>query len=163
MATGRVSDTPAAPLFVISVAAELAGMHPQTLRQYDRLGLVTPSRTQGRGRRYSADDVQALREIQRLSQEEGINLAGIREILRLRRELREAERAAQHARREAELIAEETDARRSHRIFAAGPAGDVVLVRHGTRLRERGAQPAVAAGELTAYPARSSALVLWRR
>ena len=59
--------------FVISVAAELAGMHPQTLRQYDRLGLVIPARTKGRGRRYTKRDVQRLRDVQRMSQEEGIN------------------------------------------------------------------------------------------
>ena len=57
-----------AAVYVISVAADLAGMHPQTLRQYDRLGLVTPERTAGRGRRYSADDVAKLRLIQSLSQ-----------------------------------------------------------------------------------------------
>ena len=72
-------------LYVISVAAELAGMHPQTLRQYDRIGLVIPRRTKGRGRRYSAEDIAELREIQRLSQEEGINLAGIKRVLELQR------------------------------------------------------------------------------
>ena len=71
------------PVFVISVAAQLAGMHPQTLRQYDRLGLVSPGRAAGRGRRYSARDVAQLREIQRLSQEEGVNLAGVKRILEL--------------------------------------------------------------------------------
>jgi len=71
------------PVFVISVAAELAGMHPQTLRQYDRLGLVTPGRTGGGGRRYSARDVALLREVQRLSQEQGVNLAGIKRIIEL--------------------------------------------------------------------------------
>ena len=69
--------------FVISVAAQLAGMHPQTLRQYDRLGLVTPARTGGGGRRYSERDVDLLREVQRLSQEEGVNLAGIKRIIEL--------------------------------------------------------------------------------
>jgi MerR family transcriptional regulator/heat shock protein HspR len=72
-----------APVFVISVAATLAGMHPQTLRQYDRLGLVSPGRTPGRGRRYSARDILMLREVQRLSQDEGVNLAGIKRILEL--------------------------------------------------------------------------------
>ncbi len=72
-----------APVFVISVAAELAGMHAQTLRQYDRLGLVTPGRTGGGGRRYSARDVALLREVQRLSQLEGVNLAGIKRIIEL--------------------------------------------------------------------------------
>lgn len=71
------------PVFVISVAADLAGMHAQTLRQYDRIGLVTPSRTRGGGRRYSAADVTRLREVQRLSQEEGVNLAGIKRIIEL--------------------------------------------------------------------------------
>jgi MerR family transcriptional regulator/heat shock protein HspR len=69
--------------FVISVAAALAGMHPQTLRQYDRLGLVTPSRSDGGGRRYSERDVEVLREVQRLSQEEGVNLAGIKRVIEL--------------------------------------------------------------------------------
>jgi MerR family transcriptional regulator/heat shock protein HspR len=72
-----------APVFVISVAAELAGMHPQTLRQYDRLGLVTPGRAGGGGRRYSSRDVALLREVQRLSQEEGVSLAGIKRIIEL--------------------------------------------------------------------------------
>lgn len=98
--------------FVISVAAELAGMHPQTLRQYDRLGLVIPARTKGRGRRYTKRDVQRLRDVQRMSQEEGINLAGIRRILELERrvEALEAERdalrdavAASEARRNREI------------------------------------------------------------
>ena len=71
------------PVFVISVAAELSGMHPQTLRQYDRLGLVTPGRAGGGGRRYSSRDVALLREVQRLSQEEGVNLAGIKRIIEL--------------------------------------------------------------------------------
>ncbi len=80
----RVNQFPEdAPVFVISVAAQLAGMHAQTLRQYDRLGLVNPSRTPGGGRRYSARDVALLREVQRLSQEEGVNLAGIKRIIAL--------------------------------------------------------------------------------
>jgi MerR family transcriptional regulator/heat shock protein HspR len=72
-----------APVFVISVAATLSGMHPQTLRQYDRIGLVSPGRTSGRGRRYSARDIAMLREVQRLSQDEGVNLAGVKRILEL--------------------------------------------------------------------------------
>ena len=74
---------PDTPVFVISVAAQLAGMHPQTLRQYDRLGLVTPGRAGGGGRRYSPRDVELLREVQRLSQEEGVNLAGIKRVIEL--------------------------------------------------------------------------------
>jgi len=81
MAEPHVPDD--APVFVISVAAQLAGMHAQTLRQYDRLGLVTPGRTVGGGRRYSARDVALLRQVQRLSQQEGVNLAGIKRIIEL--------------------------------------------------------------------------------
>jgi MerR family transcriptional regulator, heat shock protein HspR len=71
------------PVYVISVAAQLSGLHPQTLRAYDRLGLVSPGRAAGRGRRYSLRDILSLREVQRLSQEEGINLNGIKRILEL--------------------------------------------------------------------------------
>ncbi|MDN5758009.1 MAG: helix-turn-helix transcriptional regulator [Tomitella sp.] len=76
---GRVEAT----LFGISVAAQMSGMHAQTLRTYDRLGLVTPARTTGGGRRYSDRDVELLREVQRLSQDEGVNLAGIKRIIEL--------------------------------------------------------------------------------
>ena len=76
-----VEHAPDAKVLIISVAARLAGMHPQTLRQYDRLGLVQPGRAAGGGRRYSARDVALLREIQRLSQEDGVNLAGIKRII----------------------------------------------------------------------------------
>ncbi|WP_375003496.1 heat shock protein transcriptional repressor HspR [Gordonia sp. PS3] len=79
----RNDDVGDAATFMISVAAELAGMHAQTLRTYDRLGLVTPQRTRGGGRRYSNRDVEMLREIQRLSQDEGVNLAGIKRIIEL--------------------------------------------------------------------------------
>lgn len=71
------------PVFVISVAAQLAGMHAQTLRQYDRLGLVSPGRTPGGGRRYSARDIARLQVVAKLSHEEGINLAGIKRIIEL--------------------------------------------------------------------------------
>jgi MerR family transcriptional regulator/heat shock protein HspR len=80
MAAKRNDD---ARTFLISVAAELAGMHAQTLRTYDRLGLVSPQRTSGGGRRYSQHDVDLLREVQRLSQDEGVNLAGIKRIIEL--------------------------------------------------------------------------------
>jgi MerR family transcriptional regulator, heat shock protein HspR len=77
---GTDEDT---PVFVISVAAQLSGLHAQTLRSYDRLGLVSPGRATGGGRRYSARDISLLREVQRLSQEEGVNLAGIKRIIDL--------------------------------------------------------------------------------
>ncbi len=135
---GPVDDT--TPVFVISVAAQLAGMHPQTLRQYDRLGLVSPDRTAGRGRRYSARDIVLLREVQRLSQEDGVNLAGIKRILELELQVE----ALQH--KVSELRDELDQAHgAARRIFAAGPTGTVPL-RPGTR-------PQRTAG---------SALVVWR-
>lgn len=78
-----VDQSSDAKVLIISVAARLAGMHPQTLRQYDRLGLVQPGRAGGGGRRYSERDVALLREVQKLSQEEGVNLAGIKRIIGL--------------------------------------------------------------------------------
>ena len=111
-----------APVYIISVAAQLAGLHPQTLRTYDRMGLVSPGQPagQGRQRRYSLRDVLALREVQRLSQEEGVNLSGIKRILELDRELR---RHQQHL---AEMTAELTQLRmelESTRAVAARLAG----------------------------------------
>lgn len=106
--------------YVISVAAELAGMHPQTLRQYDRLGLVTPRRTSGRGRRYSHADVITLREIQRLSQEEGINLSGIKRIMALRRKIAELQKENRRL-EERVLFLEET----AKRIFSVNASGVV--------------------------------------
>ncbi|MEO6143221.1 MAG: helix-turn-helix transcriptional regulator [Dermatophilaceae bacterium] len=119
------------PVFVISVAAQLAGMHAQTLRQYDRLGLVSPSRTRGGGRRYSARDVTLLREVQRLSQDEGVSLAGIQRILDL-------ENQVQALRARVTELGTELDALKSvfgagSRVFAAGRAGEVVAVRAGQR------------------------------
>lgn len=81
---GATEDT---PVFVISVAAELSGLHAQTLRSYDRMGLVSPGRTTGGGRRYSMRDIALLREVQRLSQEDGVNLAGIKRIIELEGEV----------------------------------------------------------------------------
>ena len=108
------------PVYVISVAAQLAGMHPQTLRAYDQKGLVSPGRSAGGGRRYSLRDVLALREVQRLSQEDGVNLSGIKRILELDRELR---RHQQHL---ADMTAELTQLRmelESTRSVAARLAG----------------------------------------
>ena len=117
------------PVFAIAAAAELAGMHPQTLRQYDRLGLVSPTRTAGHSRRYSMRDVAQLREIAALSAE-GLNLEGIRRILELENQvsaLSERVRELEHA------LAEELLARPGRRVFAAGSAGDVVSLRAGSR------------------------------
>lgn len=81
----RVVETRA--VYVISVAADLAGVHPQTLRMYERRGLLRPERTPGNSRRYSDRDVERLRLIQRLTQDEGVNLAGVRIIMELQEEL----------------------------------------------------------------------------
>jgi MerR family transcriptional regulator, heat shock protein HspR len=113
-----------APVFVISVAAQLAGMHPQTLRTYDRMGLVSPRRTAKRGRRYSARDVALLRMIQRLSQDEGINLEGIRRILAMEREL---EALRTQVAELAELLSAARQAPPSARVFTADPVGGVHL------------------------------------
>ena len=113
---GADEDT---PVFVISIAAELSGLHAQTLRSYDRLGLVSPGRSPGGGRRYSARDIALLREVQRLSQEEGVNLAGVKRIIELEQlvdELRE---------RVAELTDELAAA---HQQMHAGYRADLVPV-----------------------------------
>lgn len=113
-----------APIFVISVAAQLAGMHPQTLRTYDRLGLVSPRRTSGRGRRYSPNDIARLRLIQRLSQDEGINLQGIRRILELESELKAMRKQVRDL---TDLLRLAHGAPAGSRVFAADPAGGVRL------------------------------------
>ena len=109
MGAGRPSRKEEARTFLISVAAELAGMHAQTLRTYDRLGLVSPQRSSGGGRRYSERDVDLLREVQRLSQDEGVNLAGIKRIIELTNQVE----ALQNRLRE---ISEELDAARAGRL-----------------------------------------------
>ncbi len=131
-----------APVFVISVAAQLAGMHAQTLRQYDRLGLVTPGRTPGGGRRYSPRDVALLREVQRLSQEDGVNLAGIKRIIDLESQV-EALQQRVH-----ELLDELADADRRRAAAEAAVHGSF----------------AGSFGRADLVPLRqaSSALVVWR-
>lgn len=127
-------------VFVISIAAELAGMHPQTLRQYDRLGLVSPGRTAGKSRRYSMRDVQKLQEIARLGSE-GVSLEGIRRIL----ELEDHVSSLSDRVRELEsALADELLNRPGRRVFAAGSEGEVVSMRAGTRVR------------------RSNQIVVWR-
>lgn len=130
-----------APAYVISVAAELSGMHPQTLRQYDRVGLVSPQRTRGRGRRYSARDVARLREIQRLSQDHGINLAGIKRIFELQDEVAVLSDQLENVRESLESM---TPAQR--RVFSADRDGEISALRRGERPQRRG----------------GGALVLWR-
>ena len=118
-------------VFVISIAAELAGMHPQTLRQYDRMGLVSPSRTAGKSRRYSMRDVAKLQEIARLGSE-GVSLEGIRRVL----ELEDHVAALTDRVRELEsALADELLNRPGRRVFAAGSEGEVISLRAGTRVR----------------------------
>jgi MerR family transcriptional regulator, heat shock protein HspR len=130
-----------APVFVISIAAELAGMHAQTLRQYDRLGLVTPRRTRGGGRRYSSRDIYRLREVQRLSQE-GVSLAGIQRIMELEHQVETLQARVTALTERNELLTDALGA--GGRIFAAGLSGEVVALRPGTRPRRRGTSTALA-------------------
>ncbi|MDD7384726.1 MAG: helix-turn-helix transcriptional regulator [Actinomycetaceae bacterium] len=125
------------PILTVSVAAQLAGMHPQTVRQYDRLGLVKAQRTQGGGRRYSMADVERLQEVQQLSQEEGINLAGVQQIMQMRAQIEKLnariaklEKTVAH---QAETIMESQQAAQAQRseqerVFAVGPEDDVVML-----------------------------------
>jgi MerR family transcriptional regulator/heat shock protein HspR len=128
------------PLFVISVAAELANMHPQTLRQYDRMGLVCPTRTLGQSRRYTMADVAKLREISRLSQE-GVSLEGIRRVLELVNENQELRNRVRMLETE---LANQLMNQPGKRVFAAGDQG-VVSLSPGKR------------------PERSGSVVLWRK
>ena len=143
------------PVYVISVAAQLSGMHPQTLRAYDRLGLVSPGRSAGRGRRYSLRDILILREVQRLSQEEGVNLSGIKRILELenaerRSQLTLAELHAEIAQLRVELESTRAVAARLARLLRDRSGRGLIPVRdlpgrdlqvrdaqHGTDLREQ--------------------------
>jgi MerR family transcriptional regulator, heat shock protein HspR len=115
-------------VYVISVAAELAGMHPQTLRIYERRGLVSPARTEGGNRRYSDADIQLLQRISELT-DAGLNLEGIRRVMaledenaRLRTELEQAREIALHAIREAEMAG------------ARGPGANLVPLRQAVAI-----------------------------
>lgn len=127
------------PMFAITVAAELAMMHAQTLRQYDRMGLVVPVRTGGKSRRYTMRNIAQLREIARLSAE-GISLEGIRRILELENVNAEL---AKRVRDLEQALANELMNRPGARVFAAGDQGVVTLSR-GKR------------------PSKSTSVVLWR-
>ena len=130
------------PVYVISVAATLSGMHPQTLRGYERVGLVTPRRTSGGGRRYSMRDILTLRQIQRLSQDEGINLSGIKRILDLERELEQTRLMAAELHAELSVLRNELESTRAvaarlaelRRSQTVNPAASLVPVRPSTRM-----------------------------
>jgi len=128
--TRTVADD--APVFVISVAAELAGMHAQTLRQYDRLGLVRPGRTPGGGRRYSPRDVALLREVQRLSQEDGVNLAGIKRIIDLESRVEALQARVHELLEELEVCEQRRMAAESALAAGYGYGGDLVPMRPST-------------------------------
>ncbi len=117
------------PIFAITVAAELAGMHPQTLRQYDRLGLVVPARTQGGSRRYALRHVKQLREVAALSAE-GMSLPAISRLIELENTVRGLRREVADLE---QRLREEVD--RRSRVFAAGATGSVVSLRAGARVR----------------------------
>lgn len=126
------------PVFTISVAANLAEMHPQTLRTYDRLGLVVPQRAKGHGRRYSVRDVRRLRLIQRLSQEEGVNLNGIRHIIDLQAQIDDAQERIANL---TDMVRELVDERNlDSRVFTAASSGAVYYGRF-TYLRTPRALP----------------------
>jgi MerR family transcriptional regulator/heat shock protein HspR len=139
---GAGEDT---PVFVISVAAELAGMHAQTLRSYDRMGLVSPGRSPGGGRRYSARDIALLQEVQRLSHEHGINLAGIKRIIDLENQV-EALRS-----RMAEL-AEELDQAHTELAAAHAAAEQAAAAVHASYRRDL----------VPVRPPDEAALIVWR-
>ena len=130
------------PVFTVSQAAQLAGVHPQTLRQYDRIGLVTPRRTDGGARRYSLRDIDRTVQAQRLSQDESINLAGITRILALQEENRELRRQVRRLRRPA-----------GSSIFAADADGDIVEVQRSRRARMWRHEIHAHAREITSGPA----------
>ena len=140
------------PVLSVSVAAQLAGMHAQTVRQYDNMGLVVASRTKGGGRRYSLKDVETLQEVQRLSQEEGINLAGIARILAMRTQIERLKRDNARLKNAVEVLTDEINQNRTRdrRVFAASQDGSIIALSRGERARERRSNT------------RSRTLVLWR-
>src|ERR1700746_1507542 len=131
------------PVYVISVAAQLSGLHPQTLRAYDRLGLVSPGRSAGRGRRYSLRDIIILREVQRLSQEDGVNLSGIKRILELEAEWQRsrimlAEMHAEISQLRAELESTRAVAARLAALLRSKAAGGTLVPVRGSGTRPGG-------------------------
>lgn len=123
MSTGRRQQV--RTVYMIGIAAELAGMHPQTLRVYERRGLITPGRTEGNTRVYSDDDVALLRRIQELS-DEGLNLAGIERVLGLERRLEKVELRAQRA--EAALVEHHDEVRRREREVRRQTCSEIVVI-----------------------------------
>lgn len=115
------------PIFTVSHVARLTNTHPQTLRQYDRLRLIMPQRTEGGARRYSLRDISRIVQTQHLSQNEGINLAGIMQILDLQEENRQLKRQVRHLTEAAESS--------ERNIFAANADGDIVEMQRSRNAR----------------------------
>lgn len=115
------------PIFTVSHVARLTNTHPQTLRQYDRLSLIMPQRTEGGARRYSLRDINRIVQTQHLSQDEGINLAGIMQILQLQEENRQLKRQVRHLSEAAESS--------ERNIFAANADGDIVEMQRSRNAR----------------------------
>ena len=107
----HVDEDEDAPVYVISVAAELADLHPQTLRAYEREGLLTPARTEGGTRRYSRRDVERLRLIKTLTTDEGLNLAGVRVVLELGEKLERSRQRVGELEEMVRVLAERLEAR----------------------------------------------------
>jgi MerR family transcriptional regulator/heat shock protein HspR len=122
-------------VYIISVAAELAGVHPQTLRTYERKGLIKPARTSGGTRRYSQRDVDRVRLIQELTQGEGVNLAGVERILELQDEIDDLADQLERTRQRVEQVREE--ARHALREAVQRAGSDIVLYRAPTTAIER--------------------------
>ncbi|HVL89507.1 MAG TPA: helix-turn-helix transcriptional regulator [Actinomycetota bacterium] len=118
----RLTDDRDRALYVISVAAELADVHPQTLRMYERKGLISPQRTAGNNRRYSQRDIERVRLIQSMTQEHGMNLAAVEVVISLQRELDEAKRRL-------DQLEDEVDRARREQERAASSGGALVLRR----------------------------------
>ena len=133
--TGR-REEPDQAIFIISVAAELAGVHPQTLRVYERKGLVRPQRTSGNTRRYSQQDIDRLRRIQELTNE-GINLAGVLRIMELEKEIDRLRRDSQRIASELGAVRAAIEEERSTRErMALVPIRDVRRVRRALKSDE---------------------------
>jgi MerR family transcriptional regulator/heat shock protein HspR len=127
----RSADGSDRAVYMISVAAELAGVHPQTLRIYERKGLVRPKRTQGNTRRYSDADVELLRWIQALTQDEGVNLAGVKRIMEMRAQMDEL-------RRRVEELQTQLAHRRAIAMTGRRTSGEMVPVRSVIRMPWQG-------------------------
>jgi MerR family transcriptional regulator/heat shock protein HspR len=128
-------------IYIISVAAELAGVHPQTLRVYERKGLVTPSRTEGNTRRYSDRDVERLRKIQALTNE-GVNLAGVTRIIELERDIERLQARYARALRDLEILEQQLEeALDARNRMALVPLRDVRRIRRAMKSDEL-SQPA---------------------